>query len=561
MKLLNGSTRKRFNKAWNIAKGTVPRVTSTYPFISSNRMGYGNYGASQRKIANEAWKAISGSADDDIIYNLPLLRIRSRDLFMGAPLAGAAILTLRDNAIGNGLNHIPQVDGEYLGLTKDQTSEANKLIKDEFSLFSESIECDWNRRSTFGELTALAYVNKSISGDVLGLLPMKDRKGSPYSTRIRLIEADRVCSPFIFYGDKEFTNDGARKVFGGVELTNDGEVDAYWVSPIHPGSSLFISARTEDYVRVPAFGEETGKPSAMLVADMERPEQRRGVPLMAKCLTELKQMQRYIESTTIREVIKSYFTCFVESSMPSSDMFDRLISDDDIEDLISRNPYDVKLGPAIVNWMRPGDKISFPVNSGPDAQFEPYIVALCKFVGACLGIPFEVLLKQFNASYSASRAAILEFWKRVRVERKLMVNQWCQPIYVAWMMEAIARGVWEARGFFEDPRIFRAWTRCMWTGSSPGSIDPLREINASERKVRLGVSTLEQECLEINGSDWRANTIQQGIECKLSASEGLTYIRNLNEKGDPLLTLGISDENADQVDSIVDQQPIAIPAK
>ena len=85
-------------------------------------------------------------------------------------------------------------------------------------------------------------------------------------------------------------------------------------------------------------------------------------------------------------------------------------------------------------------------------------------------------------------------------------------MYQAWMMEAIARGVWKAPGFFEDIRIFRAWTKCAWTGQSQGSIDPLREIQASERKVRLGVSTLEAETLEINGGDWRANTSQQGIE-------------------------------------------------
>ena len=58
------------------------------------------------------------------------------------------------------------------------------------------------------------------------------------------------------------------------------------------------------YTRIPAFGEETGRPVAMLVSEMERPEQRRGVPLMAKCLTEMKQLQRYIESTTIQNVIK-----------------------------------------------------------------------------------------------------------------------------------------------------------------------------------------------------------------------------------------------------------------
>src|SRR4029077_19377912 len=158
-----------------------------------------------------------------------------------------------------------------------------------------------------------------------------------------------------------------------------------------------------------AFGEETGRPLALLVGEMERPEQRRAVPLMAKCLTELKNLQRYIESTTVQNVIISYFTAFVTSQMPSTEMFTGLVDENVLTDLTNRDPYTVKLGPGIVNWMRPGDSISFPTNAGPEAEFEAYVTALVKFIGSCVGIPYEVLLKQFNASYSASRASLLQF--------------------------------------------------------------------------------------------------------------------------------------------------------
>jgi capsid protein len=184
--------------------------------------------------------------------------------------------------------------------------------------------------------------------------------------------------------------------------------------------------------------------------------------------------------------------------------------------------------------MRPGDTITFPINAGPEEQFEPYVVALTKFIGACLGIPYEVLLKQFNASYSASRASLLQFWARVKVLRQLLVDQFAQPVYVAWMMEAVAKGIIKADGFFVDPRKFKAWTKCSWSGSSPGSIDPLKEVLASDRRVKLGVSTLERECLEINGSDWRANTVQQGLELNLAKENGLPYTRSQDIKDIPI---------------------------
>jgi lambda family phage portal protein len=540
---------KSASQFWNVSGNKISRS----PFPTNNRSGYGNYGASRRKLANAEWKALSGSADEDIIYNLPLLRVRSRDLFMGSPIAGGAILTLRTNTIGSGLIPLPKVDGDVLGLDNEDTAEVNKLIKSEFFLFANTVECDWNRRNTFSELQDLAFVNMCISGDVLGLLPMKTRRGSIYDTRIRLIEADRVADP-VQPGD-QITNDGAFKIFGGVELTDDGEVDAYHVAPRHPGYTTQYAAAlaypSADFLRVPAFGEETGRPVSMLVGEFERPEQRRGVPLMSKCLTELKQLQRYIESVTIQNVIKSYFAAFIKSEFPSAEMFDRLVSSDELDDMMEglagRSQYDIRLAPGIVNWMRPGEDITFPLNAGPDAQFEPFVIALCKFIGTCLGIPFEVLLRQFNSSYSASRAALLEFWRRVKVLRELIVNQFCQPVYLAWMYEAVARGIFKrypVRGFFEDPRIRQAWTRCDWAGSSPGSIDPLKEILACEKRLHIGISTLEQETLEFNGGDWRANTVQQGIELEEATANRLTYIRNLDAKYLPIVDPGVEDETA-----------------
>jgi capsid protein len=215
-------------------------------------------------------------------------------------------------------------------------------------------------------------------------------------------------------------------------------------------------------------------------------------------------------------------------------MFNGIVDDDALQDLVDRDPYIVKLGPGIVNWMRPGDSISFPISAGPEHEFEPYVVALTKFIGACMGIPYEVLLKQFNASYSASRASLLQFWARIKVLRQLLVDQFCQPVYTTWLMEAVAKGIVKAPGFFENPRVFRAWTKCSWSGSSPGSIDPLKEVMASDRRVKLGVSTLERECLEINGSDWRANTIQQGLERTLSEENLLPYTRTQTDQAMPI---------------------------
>ena len=98
--------------------------------------------------------------------------------------------------------------------------------------------------------------------------------------------------------------------------------------------------------------------------------------------------------------------------------------------------------------MRPGDSVSFPINAGPEAEFEPYVSFLVKFIGAALGIPHEVLLKTFNASYSASRASLLQFWARVKVMRQMLVDQFSAPILHGLVDGSGGQGCHQSARFF-----------------------------------------------------------------------------------------------------------------
>ncbi|WP_162803227.1 phage portal protein [Salmonella enterica] len=74
-------------------------------------------------------------------------------------------------------------------------------------------------------------------------------------------------------------------------------------------------------------------------------------------------------------------------------------------------------------------------------------MAICRQIGAALELPYELLVKHFTASYSASRAALLEARKMFRMRREWMVLSFCQPIYEEWLSEAVAKGRVIAPGF------------------------------------------------------------------------------------------------------------------
>ena len=95
----------------------------------------------------------------------------------------------------------------------------------------------------------------------------------------------------------------------------------------------------------------------------------------------------------------------------------------------------------------------------------------------------------FSSNYSASRAAILEFFKVVKMYRAWFVADFCQPIYEEWLSEAVAKGRIKAPGFFTDPIIKDAYCSAEWTGPSAGQLDPTKEVEAAEKRVQGGYST------------------------------------------------------------------------
>jgi lambda family phage portal protein len=471
--------------------------------------GYGNYGASVQKNALLGWLWRGGDTDLDIGWNVQILRERSRDAFMGIPLASGAIETLDTNVIGEGLYPAPNVDGEALGLDEEQTADLNKELADKFEWWAcDPRECDYEAKHSFYTQQHVAFQSMLLSGDCPVLFPLKPRPQTLFDLRIRVLEADRVMNPQIV---KPTEN-----IFSGVELDSDGELLAYHIADRHPLATMRkmrLPMLPRKTFRITPFGPASGRRNMVLLIRPERPEQRRGVPILSVCLELLKQHGRYIDSTVVAAVIQSYFTAFITQEFPDPNLFDSLLTEQQKKEILNFNPYNVQLGPGIVNFMRPGHAVNFAAPTQPQQTFGDFTIGVAKFVGAALGIPYEVLLKQFNASYSASRAALLDFWRRVRKHRALMIDQFCQPTYEEWLVDAISLSRIERfPGGFDDPYVRKAMLRCIWTGSSAGSLDPQKEVAAADQKVKCGFSTIERESAELNGSNYRDNIRQQSTE-------------------------------------------------
>lgn len=473
--------------------------------LSLVNSGYGNYGANATKKAVIGWTHGGGSHREDIEEHISTLRQRSRDLYCGgSTLATGAIKRLRTNAVGTGLHLKSTINEEILGISSEEARKLEETIEREFAHWANSTNCDIERIDNFYQLQQLALLNALLSGDSFALMTTTKRTGSIYDLRIELVEADRVSTP-----DNETIN----PLFcEGVEKNANGEVVAYHISKFHPLS--FQDREPREWVRVKAFGEKTGRRNVIHVMNRERIGQVRGVPFLSPVIETIKQLGRYTEAEVLAAVINGLFTVFIEKESASDDVpFGEAVPEDMQVD--SEDEGSIELAPGAVIDLGEGEKANM-VNPGrPNPNFDPFVMAVIKQIGAALEIPYELLIMAFSNNYSASRAAILEFFKVIKMYRAWFVTDFCQPIYEEWLCEAVAKGRINAPGFFNDPIIKDAYCSAEWNGPSAGQLDPKKEVEAAELRVQGGFSTRERETTELTGTDFYKNIKQRKREEEL----------------------------------------------
>lgn len=473
--------------------------------------GYGEAGASQRKRAVKGFNAPSGSAHEDIDFNNYTLRQRSRMLYMAAPVATSAIRTNRTNVVGVGLRLKSRIDREVLGLTADQAEAWQKTTEREFSLWAANKKaCDATGMNNFYGLQQLALISWLLSGDCIGIIKQyKPNRLLPYSLRVHLIEADRVATPNgygngmpLLYTTGKNPHNG-NTIYDGVEVDKNGMAVAYHIRSTHP---FEVGEPETTWTRVLAYQEKTGLPNVIHIMDTERPDQYRGVAYLAQVIEPLLQLRRYTESELMAAVIESFFTAFIKTEAPTDDMpFNQTEPEPPGE---RSGPNDYSMGPGQINIMEPGEDVVFADPKHPGGSFDKFVAAIAQQVGAALEIPSDLLLKTFNSSYSASRAALLEAWKAFKMRREWLADDFCRPCYEIWMSEAVARGRIYAPGFFDNPVIHAAYLGSEWLGPSQGQLDPVKEITAEILSCSEGFSTHEQSTIRLNGGQWDSNVEQ-----------------------------------------------------
>ena len=164
--------------------------------------------------------------------------------------------------------------------------------------------------------------------------------------------------------------------------------------------------------------------------------------------------------------------------------------------------------------LNPGETVEFAKPEHPNSGYDAFYSAMVREISSALEIPPEVLEKQFTKNFSSARGSLNEFWRTCGMQRDWFSDDFCQPVYEAWLAEAVARGRIQAPGFFSDPAIRKAYADCKWNGPSRTALNPIQEVNAAKMRVEEGFSTAEEETAQLTGGDYNRNIRKRVIEAE-----------------------------------------------
>jgi lambda family phage portal protein len=469
----------------------------------------GGYTGARRDLASlSSWSPLGGSANSDIIPDLPALRARSRDQGRNAPIVVGANNTAIRGIVGTGLSCTPAINAAVLGMGEEIAAQWCVNTRARFEVWAESQDVALNRRGNFYAQQRLAKRSWFENGDVGVLTPLVKREDGLPRLALQLIEADRICNP-----DRKPDTD---ILVDGVELdpaTN--AAIAVHVARRHPGDRL---GGQQSWQRVP-LRASNGRRNLLHLMDPLRIDQVRGVPWIAPILEPLKQLSRYTDAELKAAVDSALFTFFAKMD---PEAFQDVFATDEQAELVRRADQDRTrpLESGRVTNLLPGEEIIDHTPGRPNPQFDPFVQGILTQIGMALEIPKEVLMMHFQSSYTAARGALLMAWQFFRAQRDGLATQLCQPVYELWLEHEVSQGRIAAPGFHADPFIRAAWCRALWTGDGPGSVDPVKDVTAAKGRVDLGISTRDAESILHDGIGWEAKQGQLAREAARMRADG-----------------------------------------
>jgi lambda family phage portal protein len=484
-----------------IARARLQRLKRFYAEGEKNRR---SIEAISGNRLNKDFLAPHNSAISAIEGSLETLRNHIRQNEYNNGHFAGPIQRWANHVIGRGLRFQSRVkaDESYTRL-----SGLPRLSAEFAKYFNATVEkkfAIWNKQAdkcliqTHYEMQHLAAATKYRDGEVLiiGRKSNKKQRLIPYCQEI--IEIDRLRTPTEIAHDPREKN----KVRNGIRFDEEGAVKSYYVLKRHPGDSLQLGLKVEDYEEIPAWNDN-GTKKVMHLMRIIRPEQTRGLSHFAAALKGMQTTFRYSEAEMFAALEDACMVGIVTTPNPVAFQAGHTagtIPGEGNEEGNTERYHEF----AANKWyyMHPGQQVQVRTPNRPNEKFDEIIQAFSRDPANALDMPLEIMLQKYSdINYSNARTIILMFYVPIILEQAYFMDHSCEPTYENVLNDLVATGQIQAPGYIERKEDY---LESEWTPPKREWIDPEKEAKGKKEELMMWATNPYAVCAA-KGDDFDQN--------------------------------------------------------
>lgn len=414
--------------------------------------------------------------------SLDTLRNRVRYQIRNDPIASRVVDFLVGKVIGSGLRPMLRP-----GL---EDPEFDRVMEDWMD------QCDAEGTASFDGIQEIIFRDAVAGGDSIARFRPRDIEEDAELTIPMQIQ--------VLPGEMMPSHDPSGESVSGVIRDGIGRIRKYKIFKKHPGERLLGSAELgHSYIDAKDVAHVFWK---------REPGQVRGEPWLTRGLLTLHDLDSYQDAELVRKKLAAMPVFFIQTptdmSKPNapvgiSDGEDGheegtpLNADGTVwsdEDPVELMP---ELSPGGVVPVAPGHEVkpSLPADVGPN--YDVFVRRQLQRVCSAVNSPYELVTGDTppGANERMMRIRLNDFYTLVKVWRRMMVRQFCQPAWRAAVQAAYDSGVWEPK----EGTTLKDYMTVDWVGDPMPLVNPEQEVRADVIAVRAGFKTQSQVIRERGG--------------------------------------------------------------
>lgn len=415
-------------------------------------------GGKKTKANSDFWNANS-DFETTASPDRDTLRARARWLSANNAIMDNIDNAILNNVVGTGIRLQSNVDGK---------KKFNDEVEERWKNWSKKSNCDLTKRLSFQDMQRVILRTRMVDGEIF-IYKIITKEG----LKLQLIESDNL---------------DASRPDGGVELGSFGEVINYHFKDKDNNTQTIPAVSMINYYMT------------------DRASQYRGVSEYKQSILDIKNFSAFQSAVIMAQRARANIAYTVKQGGNPSNFGGETASK--IHNINGVSVY----------YMNKGEEIGKLDPDGSPTDYTQFSEITIRSIATARKVSYELAFRDYSkVNFASSRASLLQDHKRFDHEQLHMVENILDEIYTEWLTIEVMSGRIKANGFIKDPV---KWNRPKWVFPKRDMVDPLKEVTAIEKEIKLNLTT-ETDVASARGQDYEEILTKKAEEMKLKEKLGV----------------------------------------